>query len=176
MNNKKFQNFLESLKSNEQDTLIETIQYAYNAIFENEQSELFNQLNALKPKLAEAAQSIYNEWDATSDPDNGDPEVGFGGICHIIADKMADALSNNPNMWAVTNSTEFAGSPHVNILVFNKDNTEGYVVDIVPFTYETGGGYQWNKIPDVEINPSDVSVYPIDPKDFLNENGDLIEY
>jgi len=169
-----FQKFLNSLKTPQNASLIESIYEGYQAIFESE-SELEKQLNTLKPKFAQAAQSIYDEWDADTDPDVGDWEVGFGGICHLIADKMADALNNNENMWASSNSTEYAGSPHVNIIVFNNDNTEGYIVDIDPFRYETGGGYQWKKIPDVEFDANDVDIHHIDPKDFLDENGDLIE-
>ena len=89
---------------------------------------------------------------------------------------MADALYDQNGIWATPNSTEYAGSPHVNILVFKDDNSEGYIVDIDPFTYETGGGYTWEKIPDVEIDPSDVTIHPIDPNDYLDENGELIEY
>jgi|GEM_PF-3397742 len=171
-----FTKFIKSLKRPDNETLIEAIIKGYNVIFENKDSALFNQLNALIPKFAEAAQNIYDEWDATADPEVGDWEVGFGGICHLIADKMADALSKNPNMWAATNSTEYAGSPHVNILVFSKDNTEGYIVDINPFRYESGGGYTWKKIPDVEFNNMDVIISRIDPEDFLDKNGELIEY
>ena len=169
------QDFIKSLKRPGNESLIESVLKGYNVIFENEDSSLLKQLNSLKPKFAKAAQHIYDAWDATSDPDYGDWQVGFGGICHLIADKMADALSENPNMWATSNSTEYAGSPHVNIIVFNNDNTEGYIVDIDPFRYETGGGYNWKKIPDVEFDAEDVFITDIDPDDYIDENGELFE-
>jgi len=32
-------------------------------------------------------------------------------------------------------------------------------VDIPPYTYETGGGYNWKKIPDVTFDASDIVFY-----------------
>ena len=118
-------------------------------------------LNALRPQLAAVAQKEYDEWDA-SDEVNGDFEVGFGGICHLIADAFADVLSAqgfNTATWSHTDEV------HVSVMAWEGDepNEEGQYevvdVDLNPYIYETGGGYNWKKIPDVTIDPSDISLY-----------------
>jgi len=55
---------------------------------------------------------------------------------------------------------------HVSVLV---KTAEGVAeVDIDPYRYETGGGYSWEKIPDVQFDPEDVSIHIInrDPQVF----------
>ena len=126
-------------------------------------ADLKAQLTALRPLLAAAAQSVYDKWDA-SDKDYGDAEVGFGGICHLIVDAMADVVSGIPG--AVTQSFSHSmGDVHVSLSVWDEnqeDAEEGidlYDVDINPHIYETGGGYNWQKVPDVKFEPSDVTFY-----------------
>jgi hypothetical protein len=167
-----FNKFLQKLKTPENASLIEAIQKGYTTCFES----LENTLEQLKPKFAKAAQKIYDQWDAESDPEYGDPEVGFGGICHVIADEMADAISDIPGIEAASNSTEYAGGPHVNIIVTDNNRTEAYIVDIDPFRYETGGGYTWQKIKDVEFETNDVFITHVDVENYFDENGDLIEF
>lgn len=117
-----------------------------------------------KRKLAARAQKVYNEWDADSDPEGGDPEVGFGGICHLIADEIVDELYQQG-----AQATPFhcnVGENHVFVI---GQFTEGvYEIDIPPGTYESGGGYNWKKLPGVTIEPDDIVVERIssDPRDF----------
>ncbi len=125
-----------------------------------------DKLNAIKPQLALAAQKEYDAWDA-SDELNGDGEVGFGGICHLIADVMCDVIhSNIPEAYATTMSHDM-GEVHVSVVTWDEteegaisDNgyLEIYHVDIPPGNYETGGGYTWKKIPGVEFDASIVSI------------------
>jgi len=128
----------------------------------------------IKPQLAQTAQKIYDQWDADSDPDYGDAEVGFGGICHLIADEMADKVSQQTNLDAMPNSTDYCGSPHVNIIVTN--HKEAYIVDIDPFRYETGGGYNWKKIKDVNFDANDVMIHQVDYENYFDEDGNPLEF
>jgi hypothetical protein len=107
-----------------------------------------------KTKIASIAQKVYDEWDQ-SDEEFGDPELGFGGICQDIADEVADYLSGK-GIDATTVSSQI-GEQHVWVVAKFKDGT--YEIDIPPSVYETGGGYNWKKIPDVKITGDDVVVY-----------------
>jgi hypothetical protein len=41
---------------------------------------------------------------------------------------------------------------------------EAYEIDIHPSTYETGGGYDWKKIPDVVFDGDDIFIGRYDYK------------
>ena len=45
-----------------------------------------SELNHLRPELASAAQSVYDEWE--QDEDGNDEMLGGGGICQDIAEKF----------------------------------------------------------------------------------------
>jgi hypothetical protein len=116
-----------------------------------------------KRKLAARAQKVYDEWDA-SDPEHGDPEVGFGGICQDIADEMVDELFAQGAQ--ATPMACSVGEQHVFVI---GQFTEGvYEIDIAPGTYESGGGYNWQKKPGVTFEPDDISIERLssDPRDF----------
>jgi len=57
------------------------------------------------------------------------------------------------------------GEQHVWIAVVA--GGEAYHVDIPPSTYETGGGYNWRKLADVEFEPGDVMIWEAHPSDFV---------
>lgn len=122
-------------------------------------------LRSLAPQFAQAAQNIYNQWDA-SDPDYGDAEVGFGGICHLIADEIASVIHDNTDFECATMSSDF--EVHVNVVVRTPDGI--YLVDIRPYHYETGGGYTWKKIPDVVFDTShiDIDLLTHNPNEWSN--------
>jgi GNAT superfamily N-acetyltransferase len=123
---------------------------------------LASKLKALRPQLAAAAQKEYDEWDA-SDEEYGDGEVGFGGICHLIADAMADVITQHiPE--AGVQSFSHHDEVHVSLSVWDETQEEServelFDVDIPPRIYETGGGYTWKKIPDVIFEADDVTIY-----------------
>jgi hypothetical protein len=131
---------------------------------------LLESLQDLRPKLALAAQSVYDEWDA-SDQEFGDCEVGFGGICHLIADAMASIIGDELP-WACVTSVNHQDEVHVSLVVWVDPGTEegeppagdetvdAVDVDISPYRYERGGGYEWTKIENVTIRPEDVTLYP----------------
>ena len=144
-------------------------------------TDLFDKLHALRPQLAVAAQKVYDDWDASDEVD-GDWQVGSGGICHLIADAMLDVMARalpDLNMTTVSSSHEV----HVYTIVGitkqpeNEDDDkeeEYYIVDIRPYLYETGGGYSWQKIPDIEFTPDFITIESCDPLE-LDENGDVKE-
>ena len=120
---------------------------------------LGQQLSALRPQMASAAQNIYNQWEQV---DGMDEEFGGGGIC----DEVANAISNVILGIEGVETTEGGqdGDDHAYVIAYNQ--TEAYSVDIPPGVYETGGGYNWTKIPDVVIDASNVSIYPMNRADF----------
>jgi uncharacterized protein (TIGR02996 family) len=118
-------------------------------------TDLHKRLLALRPELAQAAQKVYDEWDA-SDPEFGDAEVGFGGICQDIAGALGDILHRHGIDHTELDSQ--TGDQHV--WVAAHDDHHLYHVDIPPGHYETGGGYDWQKIPGVRFGPDHVSIEP----------------
>ncbi len=117
-----------------------------------------------KRKLAARAQKVYDAWDADSDPEHGDPEVGFGGICQDIADELVDELLDQGAQASPLSCS--VGEQHVMVV---GQFTEGvYEIDIAPSTYERGGGYTWTKIPGVTFEPDDITIERLssDPRDF----------
>jgi hypothetical protein len=95
----------------------------------------------------------------------------MGGICHLIVDAMADVVGRNiPNAIATPFSHDM-GEVHVSLSVWIEpaeenpeeddmdERVELFDVDIPPYTYETGGGYNWKKIPDVTFDASDIVFY-----------------
>jgi hypothetical protein len=118
----------------------------------------------LKPKLAIAAQKVYDDWE--QDEDGYCEWLGEGGICQDIAEAMQDILIEN-GIESQTVSQEI-GEQHVYVVAKTKDGV--YNVDIPPFIYETGGGYCWKKIPNVKFDESDVVIDMLspDPSDFEN--------
>jgi hypothetical protein len=102
-------------------------------------------LESLIPKMLSAAQEVYDAWDQ-SDEEHGDWQVGFGGICHLIAEAIADVI-NTAGYDAVTVDSGGMGEQHVWARVKMPDGI--YDVDIPYHIYESGGGYNWTKLPNV---------------------------
>lgn len=124
---------------------------------ETEHEENLPSVNSIpKKKLADAAQKIYDAWDVGED-ECGDWQVGFGGICHLIADAMCDVLDDKNIQCSTVSSTS-----EVHVYVVGKFKEGVYTIDIDPYTYETGGGYNWKKIPDIELTEQDILVSRID--------------
>jgi hypothetical protein len=116
-----------------------------------------NDLKSLLPDLAAAAQSEYDAWQ--QDEDGFDEELGSGGICHLIADRMVEVLSDQ-GIEATSTHSEGVGENHVWVTA---QVAEGVLmVDIPPGTYETGGGYVWRKRPGIVFTQGDVLVDVID--------------
>jgi hypothetical protein len=109
----------------------------------------------VKRALAAAAQKVYDEWQQNEE--GYDEELGGGGICHIIADEMADILWQSKIYNLQTQCTD---QPHVYLIGKFKEGI--FTVDIPYYVYESGGGFSWKKKPDVKFDESHVEIYQLD--------------
>ena len=120
------------------------------------QSVLSSRLLTLSPEMAAVAQKVYDEWE--QDGSGNDERLGTGGICQDVAEAMADVLiKNGINTYHMDSQV---GEQHVWVIAYN--DVEAYHVDIPADIYETGGGYNWNKTPDIQIDETDVSILKAD--------------
>lgn len=141
-----------------------------NRMYESEEElQSVKMIEKLKPELTKAAQRKYDRWQ--QDESGYDEEVGYGGICQDIAEEMANIL-NQHGIDSTTVDSQGVGDQHV--WVVSKTQEGIYSVDIPPYVYETGGGFNWTKKPDIEIDPSDIVIYGIsnDPDDWEDYVGD----
>ncbi|NTF17210.1 hypothetical protein G6L37_02040 [Agrobacterium rubi] len=112
----------------------------------------------LRTAIASAAQAEYDSWDQG---ENGwDEELGEGGICHLIADRMVDILSE-ANFDAVPTHSEGIGENHVWVTAKADDGI--MLIDIPPSRYENGSGYRWRKKSGVQFSIDDIVISVIDP-------------
>lgn len=125
-----------------------------------------NQVN--KNALASVAQPVYESWDQ-SDEENGDPELGFGGICDGVADAMAAELSKI-GVECATSYSEY--DTHTSVIAQFKEGV--FNVDIPPQVYESGFGYNWKKKPNIVFSADNVVIHQIDknPQNFEQYIGD----
>ncbi len=115
--------------------------------------------------LAKIAQKVYDDWDEL----DIDTYAG-GGICHLIADAIADYL-NFHSIETVTVSSD-----HEQHVYCVSKVIEGiYTVDIHWSYYETGGGFNWKKIPNVVFDGSELEFYKVssDYNDWDEYVGDM---
>jgi hypothetical protein len=127
-------------------------------------NELFLKLVSLRPKLAHAAQQEYDAWN--QEDEDGDLEFGHGGICDAIASAISGAIVAHIEDIKIEEGG-WDGDDHAYIIAFDK--TEAYAIDIPHHVYEVGGGMSWHKIHNVEFEPDDVHIWPINLAD-LNES------
>ena len=109
--------------------------------------------DALRPNIAHAAQLVYDKWDE----EDIDTYAG-GGICHYIADAVCDVLSRKNIECSPVSSCH---EQHVYVVARFIEGV--YSIDIHHSNYETGGGFSWKKIHDVEFMPNDIDFYRISP-------------
>lgn len=98
---------------------------------------------ALAPALAEAAQSHYDAWDES----DFDTYAG-GGICHLIADALAQVLEQ-----AGILACPVSSSHEVHVFVAFQVAEGVFTLDIPWSVYEAGAGYSWSKLPGVRFGP-----------------------
>lgn len=111
---------------------------------------LGQQLNQLKPALAQAAQVVLDAWQPGED---GDEVYGSGGPCDDIAQAMSGVISS---LDCEVREGGQEGDDHAFLQVYN--DVEAYNVDIPPGAYEVGGGYSWRKLEGVVLGADDVVV------------------
>lgn len=133
------------------------------AVLEQEsQLPSMRNIEQLRPRLATAAQKVYDAWE--QDDEGWCEELGTGGICQDIADAIAGVLVDNGVEAATISAT--VGEQHVWTIAKTE---EGVVeVDISPCTYEVGSCYTWKKIAGVQFYPEDIIIGVIsgDPSEF----------
>jgi len=125
------------------------------------------EVERLRGDLIKAAQGIYDGWD-----EDLAEELNGGGICHLIVDAMLDVIRGKGIDTAMSTSSNY--EQHVYILGFFEEGI--YEIDIPHGTYETGGGFTWEKILDVTFEPRDLVISSIadlsDYENYLEEDID----
>jgi hypothetical protein len=124
------------------------------------------QLYALRRHLAQAAQRVYNEWQ----PDEEFDDLAGGGICQDVAAAMAEVISRAIPTAETSTVSATTGEQHVWVVTYG--GQEAYEIDIPYWLYEAGGGYSWEKIPEVQLRSDDVVISPIP----IEHAIELIEY
>jgi hypothetical protein len=123
---------------------------------------LLQKLGKLRSDLAQAAQLVVDEWIQNEEGFNED--LGNGGVCDLVSQAMADVIGNSVVDVDIVDGGH-DGDDHAWLIIV--DNVEAVGVDIPPGVYETGGGYSWKKIENVEIEPTDVVLWNIDRRDIV---------
>jgi hypothetical protein len=134
-----------------------------------EENVLYKTIYNLKYELALAGQKIYDQWD--QDEDGYDEEYGSGGICDDIADAMCDVINNKTEYECFHLYNEY--DCHTSIYVYDSNEKLIYNVDIPPYIYEKGTGYNWKKIKNIKFIANHVDINEVDWDDFFDEDGDL---
>lgn len=129
---------------------------------EDESLKSINDIKRLLPTITAAVQKEYDRWDENPD------EYANGGICHLLADEVCSVLWDH-NIQSATVSSDH----EVHVYTIAKVREGVWSVDIPPGVYETGGGYNWKKIHDVQFDPRDIDLYCItrDPTEFNDITG-----
>jgi hypothetical protein len=131
----------------------------FNAKYDDDDAKYDNlpSSSAIKshlPYICAAAQKVYDDWDQ-SDPDND--ELNGGGVCHLIADKIADILSS---AGIRVTTQQSMNEQHVYCVCQFRDGV--FEIDIPHQLYERGGGFTWYKLPNIVFTPADVQVECLD--------------
>jgi len=141
----------------------------YNFLLKENRSELYSYLESVKDNIAKAAQKVYDNWE--QDEEGYDEVYGGGGICDDIADAMCNVIQGY-DCFHLYNEHDC----HTSIYVYDTENKEIYNVDIPPYKYEKGYGYTWEKIQDVELSNKDVQINDLTYDEYIDEDGEPLEY
>lgn len=117
-------------------------------------SGLYKTIYGLRDLIAREAMGVYDNWDNDEDKN---------GICDEIAFVIESILSDNG-----INSTDYGhdGDNHASVVAY--DDSEAFLIDIPYHTYESGGGYNWHKLPNITITPDDVVIVSVDRPDWID--------
>lgn len=125
-------------------------------------------LEALRLALAAAAQAVVDAWDPSGE--DGDPELGFGGVCDRVAAALAEVIVAALGDRVDVLDGGQDGDDHAYLVVVPVDSGEphAFEVDVPPEIYETGGGYLWRKVEGADIGPEDVIIHPV-PREWFSD-------
>ena len=131
---------------------------AFNAKYDDDDDSKYDHLpsikvvEALRPKIAAAAQEVYDNWVQDEHDD-----LNGGGICHLIAEEVANIVSS-AGVPVSTQCSTYEQHVYCVCQVY-----EGiFEVDIPYRTYEHGAGFTWTKIPDVQFTTDYVTISRLD--------------
>ena len=110
------------------------------------------QARQLNAQFAAIAQRVYDEWEE-SDVDT----YAGGGICHLIAEALANACESNGIEAASVSSTQ---EQHVYVICRLADGI--YALDIPYHLYEVGSMFSWKKIQDVHFTADFITWFCVD--------------
>lgn len=102
-------------------------------------------------KILKVAQHEYDNWDE-SDIDT----YAGGGICHLIANEICGVLYDL-GIECTTQSCSY--EQHVYVVAKFEEGI--YQIDIPYHVYETGGGFSWKKLPNIQFESNHVIFYKI---------------
>lgn len=125
----------------------------------NDMSEsLLDKLSDLKSDIVDMAQTIYDDWDQEDDYN----EYGTGGICDAISTGIGDILAENE---IEMTDGGHEGDDHSHVIAY--DDQSAYIVNIPSYVYESGAGYNWTKLGDVQLTPDDVEISTTEMPDWI---------
>lgn len=127
-------------------------------------TDLYRQLVALKPKFVAAAQKILDDW--KQDDEGWDEEFGSGGVCHEIADAIANVVYDAGLKVETTRGEDHEINHYWTIVL---DNDQAFGIDIPPNVYETGAGYTWKKKHGVELTTDGLVIEEVPRRYFDHE-------
>lgn len=135
---------------------------------DDEQEEDFSHLKneahlkSLFPLFVQAAQKVYDEWE--QDEEGVDEVLGTGGICQDIAAAICDVM--NDHGIDCSTVSQAVGEQHVYCICKLQEGV--YEVDIPPYSYESGGGYTWKKLPNIKFDDSYITIHRLssNPSEF----------
>jgi hypothetical protein len=129
--------------------------------------DLRGRLEALRPLFVAAAQEVYDSWD--QDDDGYAEGLGYGGICHLVADAIGEVLSERG---IDTVNIHWDDANHVACVAYDDDG--GCIVDVPCSLYERGGWYNWRKMKNVKFDGRDITISRIsrgDVQGILDHGG-----
>jgi hypothetical protein len=128
-------------------------------LHENETAKL-NSIKEVNDQVLDqmvgVAQKEYDDW--VQDEEGHNEELGRGGICHLIADELITVLYNNN----IENCQTVCSTFEQHVYVVGKFAEGVYQIDIPYSIYETGGGYNWKKLPNVVFERGDIVISRLD--------------
>lgn len=115
-----------------------------------------------RENFARLAQGVYDDWQSD---DEDDIELGFGGICDLIASEIGSAVAEMG--YDVVDGGQ-DGDDHAWIVAVDRRRREAFGVDIPSSLYERGGGYKWKRVPNVKFSGDDVTIFPVNYEDTVD--------